>query len=168
MNPNSTIYRITVGLVAGALFGLVIGYYLFAFSFHLVFDREDYSSIVSYLDNIRQYRNKLLVLSSTSFSVICAVLSAVCSGPWLRHSLYGLTAAVLLVVSATLVAAQVTDQQPINMSKGSESTYMDFALAYGIPTAFLIGPTLGLLIGRSLAIRSIQKATEIAEGKETN
>jgi hypothetical protein len=53
------------------------------------------------------------------------------------------------------MAAAITGQQPINMMKGSPSTYIDVARVYAIPVAIIVGPIAGILVGKYMGRRSV-------------
>ena len=153
---NSRMPRVVLsGILGGALVGFLIGMYVAVLTESQVIRRDDYAVDLLYEQAKLRYVSTVLLAFVVVFAAIGPVVASATFGGWIRHAVYGLVSAIAIVVCLTLVAAAITGQQPINMMKGSPSTYIDFARIYAVPIAMLFGPIAGIVIGRFLGRRSL-------------
>ena len=145
------------GLIGGALVGFLIGAYIVVLSKEHVIHREDFTYPLAFEQAEQRYLSTILLAFISVFAAIGPFIATASFGPWIRHAVYGLTGSVALVVGVTLFAARITNQQPFNRYKGSESTCIDLARIYLLPAALVTGPVIGLLIG-ALSRRSGKKS----------
>lgn len=143
------------GTLGGTLVGLLIGAYVVVLSVDHVLHRGDFSVPIHYEQSKSRYVSTVLLAFVATFAAIGPFVAFASFGGWIRHAVYGLVVAIGTVVFVTLVAAAITGQQPINMMKGSPSTYIDVAREYAIPVAILVGPIFGILVGRLIGRRGV-------------
>ena len=151
---NARLPRIVIkGLVGGALVGCLTAAYVIVLTEDHVIRRDDFAYPLPYEQSQSRYRSTILLAFTVPFAAIGPVIAAASFGSWIRHAVYGLVGGLGLVVGVTLVTAVITNQQPFNMHRGAHSTYIDIARNYVVPAALIVGPVIGILIGRSLCCR---------------
>lgn len=143
------------GTFGGALVGFLIGAYVVVLSKDHVLHREDFSVALRYEQSQSRYVSTVLLAFVATFAAIGPFVAFASFGAWIRHAVYGLVSTIGTVVCVTLMAAAITGQQPINMMKGSPSTYIDVARLYAIPVAIIVGPIAGILVGNFIGRRSV-------------
>ncbi len=144
------------GILGGALVGFLVGAYVVVLSQGHVIRRDDFADALAYEQTQWRFISTVVAAFVVVFAAIGPVVASASFGVWIRHAVYGMVSAVGVVVGVTLIAAAITGQQPLNMTKGSPSTYIDIARAYAVPVAIITGPIAGILIGRFLGYRKIR------------
>ena len=137
------------GILGGILVGFLIGAYAVVLTDDFVILRNDFANPLLYEQSQARYRGTVLLAFIVVFAAIGPFIAAASFGSWIRHAIYGLVGGICLVVTVTLIAAVITNQQPFNHYKGSQSTCIDFARIYAVPVALLLGPPVGILIGKT-------------------
>lgn len=143
------------GILGGTLVGFLIGAYVVVLTEGHVIRRDDFAGALPYEQSQSRFVFTVVAAFVVVFAAIGPVVASASFGAWIRHAVYGMVSAIGVVVGVTMIAAAITDQQPLNMTKGSPSTYVDFARTYAVPVAIIIGPVAGILIGRFLSHRKI-------------
>lgn len=137
------------GILGGALVGFLISAYVVEVSREYVFQQEDFAHALAFEQTEQRYASTVVLALVLVFAGIGPFVAAATFGPWLRHAVYGFVGSFFVVVGMVVVAAALTNQQPFNMHKGSGSTWINIGRLYGVPAALLVGPVVGLLIGKS-------------------
>lgn len=148
------------GILGGSLVGLLIGAYIIVLTGGFVVQRDDFSHPLVFERAELRYHSTVLVSFVVVFAAIGPFIAAGSYGLWIRHAVYGILASIALVVAVTLVAAMITNQQPINMYKGSKTTCIDIARNYALPAAAVVGPLAGILIGAQWRRRRVRDSRE--------
>jgi hypothetical protein len=141
------------GIISGAFVGFLVGAYVVFQSEDRVIRRDDFTHPVTLEQAQERYSSTVILAFVMVFAVIGPYIAAASFGPWIRHAVFGLMGGVLLVVSGTLFAAGIKNQQPFNRNKVSEGTCIDVALTYLLPAAVVVGPVVGLLVGKFRTVR---------------
>jgi CDP-diglyceride synthetase len=153
---DSRLPRVVLGgILGGAVVGFLIGAYVVVLSEDHVIQRDDFAVALRYEQSQSRYVTTVLLAFVSAFAVIGPFVASASFGEWIRHAVYGLVSTMGAVVCVTLMAAAITNQQPINMLKGSPSTYIDIARTYAVPVAIFFGPVAGILIGRFIGRRNL-------------
>ena len=156
---HSRLSRVVIGgILGGGLVGFLIGAYVVILTADHVIRPDYFANALSYEQSKARFASTVLLAFVVVFAAIGPVVASASFGGWIRHAVYGLVSAVAIVVGVTLIAAAVTNQQPINMTKGARRTYIDVARTYAIPMALIIGPVAGILTGRFLGCRDPDSA----------
>lgn len=140
------------GILVGGLIGFLSGAYVALLTKGYVLRREDYLSSILYEQTKSRFIFSMLLTFVIVFAAIGPVVAAASFGPWLRHAVFGLVGGIGTVVFCALACAAIANQQPFNMRKGSSSTYIGRARVYAIPMAFIVGPIVGIWLGRMLCL----------------
>lgn len=138
------------GGIGGLLVGILIGAYVALMTVGHVIREDEFQSRLQYELAQERYRATVLLAFMAVFTFIGPFIAAAAFGSWIRHAIYGLVAGLGLVVAVTLITAAITNQQPINRHKGSSSTCIDIARMYAFPAMIVIGPCVGILVGKWL------------------
>ena len=141
------------GIICGAFVGLLVGAYVVFQSEDRVIRRDDFTHPVTLEQAQERYSSTVILAFVAVFAAIGPYIAAASFGPWIRHAVFGLTGGVLLVVAGALLAAGITNQQPFNSNKVSKSTCIDVAFIYLLPAAVIVGPVVGLLVGKFRTVR---------------
>lgn len=153
---DSRLPRVVLGgILGGALVGFLIGAYVVILTEDHVIQREDFAVALRYEQSQSRYVSTVLLAFVVTFAGIGPFVASASFGGWIRHAVFGLVSTIGAVVCVTLIAAAITNQQPINMMKGSRSTYIDIARTYGVPVAIILGPVAGILMGRFIGRRNL-------------
>ncbi|HUE74833.1 MAG TPA: hypothetical protein VMP01_28455 [Pirellulaceae bacterium] len=148
------------GVVGGAMIGLLIGVYVLDLTVDYVVQHDDFAHPVAFEEAQARYSRTIVTAFVLAFSVVGPYVAAASFGPWIRHAVLGLVGSIVTVVIVALIAALLTNEQPFNRSKGSESTSIDIARMYGIPAAIVMGPVIAMLVGRLTRREAAIKATK--------
>jgi MFS family permease len=135
------------GVIGGLLVGALVGAYFVVQTSETVIQRDDYKTSVLYEQAETRYKKTILAAFSISFAMVGAFVANATFGSWLSPAIYGMLGSVAVVVAVTIVVAALTNQQPINMQKGSSRACIDVARSCGLPVAVVFGPILGVLVG---------------------
>jgi hypothetical protein len=128
MNARPLLILVRGGL-GGLLVGFLIGAYVVFLTSHHVIHEDEFQFRLQYELAQERYGVTVLLAFMAVFTFIGPFIAAAAFGSWIRHAVYGLVAGLGLVVAVTLIAAAITDQQPINKHKGSSSTCNLISLA---------------------------------------
>ena len=142
------IRNILKGVIGGAFVGLFLGAYTASLTLGHVIQKADFAHPTLFEMAEFRYRWTLILSYLFVFSLMGPFFAAVTFGPWMRHAVYGLLGCVALVVGVALLGALISGEQPFNHFKGASRTWIDAARLYGVPASFVIGPIVGILIGR--------------------
>jgi len=149
MNPTMNLVGTTLkGVIGGAYAGLIFGFFVSALTRDYVIQRGDYKLPLLFEEAQMRFTQVVILSCIVILSLIGPFIAAASFGPWIRHALYGLLGCVALVVGVALFGALVQGEQPLVNLKGAERTWIDRARFYGIPAAFVVGPIVGIVIGR--------------------
>ncbi len=147
------------GILGGALVGFLIGAYVVVLTKDHVLHVDDFSIARRYEQSQSRYVSTVLSAFIATFAAIGPFVASASFGGWIRHAVYGLVSTIGTVVCVTLIAAAITGQQPINMMKGSPSSYIDVARVYAIPVAIIVGPIAGILVGKLIGRHSVNSTS---------
>jgi cytochrome bd-type quinol oxidase subunit 2 len=150
------------GIIGGLLVGFLIGAYVALMTVGHVIREDEFQSRLQYELAQERFGATVLLAFMEVFTFIGPFITAAAFGSWIRHAVYGLVAGLGLVVAVTLIAAAITDQQPINKHKGSSSTCIDIARVYAFPAMIVIGPCVGILVGKWLCQPDVCSSAESA------
>ncbi len=147
---NNRLPRILAsGILGGVLVGFLIGVYVVVLTADHVIRRDDFLHPLQFEQSESRYGRTVLLAFMIVFASIGPFIAAASFGSWIRHAVYGLVGGVGLVVVVTLIAAAISNQQPFNTYKGSQSTCIDiegvrqvglFPEPYEKPTVMLATP----------------------------
>lgn len=145
---KGTAFLVVKGICVGAVAGLLLGKYICVLTSNYVIQRTDYLHPL-YYENAEGRYNSMVILSFVLvFSVVGPFVASASFGRWMRHAVYGLMCCIALVVGVALMGAAYLNEQPFHDSYMDGATCIDTARLYGIPASFVIGPLVGILIGR--------------------
>lgn len=136
------------GILGGSLVGLCVGVYALLMTYDYVCGTVDFSHPHAKEIVGNRYRTAVPLAFIIVFAAIGPFIAGAKFGSWLRHAVYGMTAVIALVVLTCLAAAAMTNQQPFNMHKGSNSEFVKFAREYSVPFGFVVGSIVGMAFGR--------------------
>lgn len=137
------------GVISGAFIGLFLGVYISNLTIGYVIQSTDYVNRTMFEMAESRFSSILILSFVTILTLIGPYVASTTFGPWPRHALYGLLGGVVLVVGIALLGAFIQGERPFYGSKLlAEQTWIDAARGYGIPAAFVVGPIVGILIGR--------------------
>ncbi len=146
---NSRLPRVTIGgALGGVLVGFLIGAYVVVLTKDHVIQLDDFVDASRYEQSQSRYVYTVVLAFISTFAVIGPFVVAASFGDWIRHAVYGLVSTIGAVICVTLIAAAISNQQPINMKKSAPSTYIDVARTYAVPVAIIVGPVAGILVGK--------------------
>ncbi|QDT97558.1 hypothetical protein [Gimesia aquarii] len=136
------------GVCVGAFSGLLLGFYICVLTSQNVIQRADYTHPILYENADGRYNTAVILSFVLVFSVVGPFVASASYGRWMRHAIYGLVGCLAIVVAVALIGAAINNEQPFNMLKVAERSFIDAARVYGIPASFVIGPFAGIMIGR--------------------
>lgn len=136
------------GMVGGAFAGLILGFYVTVLTRNYVIQQSHYQTVIFFEEGRVRYMQVVMLSIIGILSLIGPFIAAADYGPWLRHAVYGLVGCISLVVGAALLGTIIRKEHFVYHSKMAEMTCIDAARLYGLPTAFVLGPIAGVLIGR--------------------
>lgn len=150
-------------MVGGAFVGLLIGLYVVVLAEAIVLRRGDYVNALSFEQAQQRYRFAVSLAFVVVFAAMGPFVAMATFGKWLRHAVYGLMCAIMVVIGVTLIVAAITGQQPFGAVKGAGRVCIDFARNYAVPMAAVVGPWIGVLVGETSTAEVPQSSQPVAQ-----
>lgn len=135
------------GVLGGVFTGFILGFYLTVLTRDYVIEPGHFQTEVLFEQGQVRFTQVVMLGCMGILALVGPFIVAAEFGPWLRHAVYGLVACLALVVGGALLGSRLMNEPLVYDSKMADRTCIDAARLYGIPTAFVLGPIVGMLIG---------------------
>ena len=154
MNRSQLIRRIFIGVLAGALAGIVIGDYIAEISIDLNYPKQNYQD---------SFYSQLYWMVAFPYIIVFAVMgpyiAVAFTGLQIRNAVYGFFCTISIIVLGTIIVAVINGiyirtfvEYPSGYKIGVITEELIFGLhdswEIGFPFALIFGPPIGIFAGK--------------------
>lgn len=149
------------GVLGGVFTGFILGFYLTVLTRDYVIEPGHFQTDVLFEQGQVRFTQVVMLGCMGILALVGPFIVAAEFGPWMRHAVYGLVGCLTLVVGGALLGSRLRNEPLVYNSKMADTTCIDMARLYGIPAAFVLGPLVGIMIGRYCEKRHTRKSVPV-------